>query len=299
MVSLRLSAIALALSLAIAVPADAQLTSACKKSGDESMAKIRACLDSLGARISALEALARARDLVPAPPASPAPALRPDTPQAGTFSLSANFDNGTTGAFGSGGNVVKDLTGRTTGKILTILYADAYSVNRGLFGLAQNANVTGTLTTEFSVYIPKPAAVNVMRKLAYHGSNPYAYRDIGYAVNRTSAGVGIKGQKWYLWAGFNAQPEWTDFTAPFQFDRWYRVKWVVNLGSVGKADCTMQLFIDDSLKVTTPPVNCRQRAEDGLGYFQVGDQCQTFDKSLCNEVRYLDDVSITGKGYRN
>ncbi|MEO5589177.1 MAG: hypothetical protein ABIS03_06300, partial [Gemmatimonadaceae bacterium] len=65
------------------------------------------------------------------------------------------------------------------------------------------------------------------------------------------------------------------------------------LGTVGRADGVVKIWINGVLIWTSPGMNFRQEAADGLGYFQVGEQAQSFDGSPVNEIRYWDNIAFS------
>lgn len=226
----------------------------------------------------------------PAPEPTPTPAPAP-APPTGVIAY-ADFENGSTGTFGSaGGSVVNDPTGAFGGKVYQIRYTGNYSVNLSLDHLMPSGSgITNIVSFQGDVYIPRPAKENVMRKLFYLHNNPYAYGG-SYVANRVSAVLGVMGNSIYWAGGRNVQAQFNNLgTIPY--DTKVNIKVEHNLGSIGSANGVVRIWVNGNLIWTSPGMNFRQDAYDGLGFFQIGEQAQTFDGSPVDEVRYWNNVSI-------
>lgn len=206
---------------------------------------------------------------------------------------SADFEDGTIGGFGNeGATVINDPTGAFGGKAAEFRFGGSYSVNLALIALTPT--VSDVISFSGDLYIPRPANVDVMRKLIYWHNNPYAYwsTEGTYVTNRVSATVGLFGNSIYWGGGHIVQGSYGGLgTIPF--DTKVNLKVEHYLGTVGNADGVVKIWVDGVLIWTSPGINFRQEPADGFGYFQVGEQAQSYNGSVVDEVRYWDNVSIS------
>ncbi len=143
-------------------------------------------------------------------------------------------------------------------------------------------------------YVATPATnVSSVRKYFYLFNNPYAYGGGSYVQSRILSVVYSLGGAQFGWnGGYSGGQLDNNTTISVPFDRWFRLELETYLGTIGNTDGYGKIYLDGTLVYTSPPTNFKREAADGIGFVEVGDQVQTYDQSIPNEVRYLDNVSL-------